>query len=60
MRKTILVAFILFALTGALSAQQFDSIQIDGQARKYLLYLPENLPKNAPLVFVFHDYSGDA
>jgi polyhydroxybutyrate depolymerase len=28
--------------------------------RKYLLYLPEDLPSNAPLVFVLHGYRGDA
>ena len=28
--------------------------------RKYLLYLPKNLPDNAPLVFVLHGYYGDA
>ena len=28
--------------------------------RKYLLYLPKNLPDNAPLVFVLHGYRGDA
>ena len=33
----------------------WDNIQ-----REYLLYLPNGLPENAPLVFVFHGYSGNA
>ena len=28
--------------------------------RKYLLYVPKNLPSNAPLVFMLHGYRGDA
>ena len=28
--------------------------------REYLLYTPPNLPENAPLVFVFHGYTGSA
>ena len=31
---------------------------IDGVERKYKLYLPENIKKNAPLVFVLHGYGG--
>lgn len=40
------------------SSQQ--TITIDGLERNYLLYLPDNLPPNAPLVMVFHGYSGTA
>ena len=32
----------------------------DGIERQYLLYLPENLPNNAPLVFVLHGYTENA
>ena len=31
---------------------------IDGLERNYKLYLPENIKKNAPLVFVLHGYGG--
>lgn len=30
----------------------------DGLTRNYILYLPESLKKNAPLVFVLHGYTG--
>ena len=32
----------------------------DGLEREYLLYLPNGLPDNAPLVFVLHGFSGNA
>ena len=32
----------------------------DKKDREYLLYTPQNLENNAPLVFVFHGYSGSA
>ena len=34
--------------------------EIDGRTRRYFLHLPENLSKNAPLVFVLHGYGGSA
>jgi polyhydroxybutyrate depolymerase len=33
---------------------------IDGRERIYYLYIPENMPDKAPLVFVFHGYGGNA
>ena len=36
------------------------NFNFDGIERQYLLYLPENLPNNAPLVFVLHGYTGNA
>jgi polyhydroxybutyrate depolymerase len=36
------------------------SARFGEQDRDYILYLPEDLPENAPLVFVFHGYSGSA
>ena len=36
------------------------TFNFDGIERQYLLYLPENLPNNAPLVFVLHGYTGNA
>ncbi|HAA12989.1 MAG TPA: hypothetical protein DCE41_15380 [Cytophagales bacterium] len=33
------------------------SFEFDGQTRYYLLYLPENLADNAPLVMVLHGYT---
>lgn len=37
-----------------------DTITVDGRERKYILYFPKKLPKNSPLVFVFHGYSDNA
>jgi len=36
------------------------SFNFDGLEREYLLYIPEDLPGNAPLVFVLHGYTGSA
>jgi polyhydroxybutyrate depolymerase len=36
------------------------SINIDNKNREYILYLPKDLPENAPLVFVCHGYTGNA
>jgi polyhydroxybutyrate depolymerase len=33
---------------------------VDDIQRSYILYIPETLPENAPLVMVFHGYSGSA
>ncbi len=35
-------------------------INIDSIEREYYLHIPDNLPNNAPLVMVFHGYSGNA
>ena len=36
------------------------TFDFDGLQREYLFYMPENLPNNAPLVFVLHGYTGSA
>jgi len=36
------------------------TFEFDGLQREYLLYTPEDLPNNAPLVFVLHGYTGSA
>lgn len=41
------------------SGLQTYTCTIDGFERTYHLYLPEQLPENAPLVFVLHGYGGD-
>ena len=37
-----------------------DTITVDSMEREYFVHIPENLPKNSPLVLVFHGYSGSA
>ena len=51
---------ILLTIGCATKKQQFRSIEHQGHERDYLLYLPKDLPENAPLVFVFHGYSSSA
>jgi polyhydroxybutyrate depolymerase len=41
-------------------AQSYKHIKVDELQREYIIYLPKNLPKNAPLVFVFHGYTDNA
>ncbi|MBT3750702.1 MAG: prolyl oligopeptidase family serine peptidase [Bacteroidetes bacterium] len=36
------------------------TFEVDNSVRDYILYLPEGLDKNAPLVFVCHGYTGTA
>jgi len=40
--------------------QQYLTYTHDGLTRDYILYLPNNLPDDAPLVFMLHGYSGSA
>jgi len=37
-----------------------SEFKIDGISREYMLYLPDSLPLNAPLVFVFHGFTDNA
>ncbi len=37
-----------------------EKIKIDGVERSYFIHIPDNLPANAPLVFVLHGYGGKA
>lgn len=42
------------------SVGRFETLRHDDMERNYLLHLPEDLPENAPLVFLLHGYRGDA
>ena len=35
-------------------------ITVDSIEREYYLHIPDNLPNNAPLIMIFHGYSGSA
>lgn len=37
-----------------------DSLKVDGHQRTFVLYRPEGLPADAPLVFVLHGYGGSS
>jgi len=55
--------FVLLAWfygTVALKAQQSYSFSYQGVNRQYILYLPDDLPDQAPLVFALHGYGGNS
>lgn len=57
--KCIGAVAIIFSIIGGANAQ-YLSFHHDGLTREYVFHIPENLPKNAPLVIVMHGYSSDA
>jgi len=60
--------FLLFVQSILLSACQnsafngliSDNIVVDGNNREFILYLPDSLPDDAPLVFVIHGFTDNA
>ena len=61
MKKFIFVLTALFVCHAASAGSlKTETIQDQGISRSYYLYLPSNLPANAPLVFILHGYGGSA
>lgn len=54
-----LIALLLFPLF-TVKAQEMQTVKINGITRSFLLHLPPDLKKDAPLVFVLHGYGGTA
>lgn len=54
--SVLLVACHSTKIQGLITA----GIMVDGRSREYILYLPDDLPSNAPLVFVMHGFTDDA
>ena len=54
---SIPVLFFLFFVQAQPELHQFSH---GGLNREYYLYIPDSLAPNAPLLFVFHGYSGSA
>jgi polyhydroxybutyrate depolymerase len=52
------ISFLLLFLES--KSQDHQQIRVDDIQRDYIIYLPKNLPNNAPLVFAFHGYTGNA
>jgi len=52
--------FLICCVPLALAGQQYLTFNHDGLTRDYILYLPDHLPQNSPLVFMLHGYSGSA
>jgi len=59
--KIILPIFIILILLfyGCINIR-YSTFEYNGLTRQYLLYLPDDLPDNAPLVFVLHGYTMNA
>ena len=60
MRTSVLTMALLLFFCLSIKAQEKQTVKINGIPRTYLLHLPDNLKKNAPLVFVLHGYGGTA
>lgn len=71
MKKTLFIAVLvglMSCIAPAAAARKTNyekglgnyTLRAGGMERSFYLYLPENLPDNAPLVFVLHGYGGRA
>ena len=61
MKTRIFTAFfLLVSLQFSALAQEKYQFRHQGLDREYWMYIPENLPEQAPLVFVLHGYGGKA
>ena len=59
--KIALAGILLLSAPGAFAQEtRTEQIQSAGTERTYRIYLPDNLPDDAPLVIVLHGYGGDA
>jgi len=58
-RSTLLILSSLFLFVLQCRGQYYN-FNHNSLKRQFILYTPEDLPANAPLVFVLHGYSGDA
>lgn len=56
--RTTLLALLLSLLPFSSHAGRYveDSLKVDGHMRQLVMYLPDGLPPDAPLVFVLHGY----
>ena len=61
MKKFIILFAALFVCHAASAGSlKTETIQDQGLTRSYYLYLPNDLPADAPLVFILHGYGGSA
>ena len=61
MKKIItLFAALLVCYVASAATTKTETIEDQGLTRSYYLYLPDNLPADAPLVFILHGYGGSA
>ena len=64
---SFIIAFTNFSLKSKSHLRDFKNeikrpykITVDSIEREYYLHIPDNLPNNAPLIMIFHGYSGNA
>ena len=58
--KQFIVAFAAFIALASYSAATepvLDSLKIQGQMRRFWIFMPDGIQKDAPLVFVLHGYT---
>ena len=57
-KKVILTIVAIIALAGYCAAAEpvLDSLKIQGRMRRFWIYMPDGIEKDAPLVFVLHGY----
>jgi len=64
MRKQYLIPIFILLIISCNKNIEYgiikQNITVDDKEREYILYLPENLHENSPLVFVCHGYSDNA
>lgn len=60
MKHFVIYIICLLTFLNSLLAQETFATTIDGHERTYTVYIPIDIPENAPLVFVLHGYGGDA
>jgi polyhydroxybutyrate depolymerase len=53
------ICLLLILLFSGCTNIEYSTFNHNGEIRKYILYLPDNLPENAPLVFVLHGYGSN-
>lgn len=58
--KTFIISFLFSLYFFQLTAQEQFTFTHNGIDRNYILYLPEGIEPNAPLVFVLHGYTSNA
>ena len=59
-KKIILLLLVVACALVAWSRPDWQTIEVDGAAREYLLDLPSDLTKPCPLIVVFHGGGGNA
>lgn len=59
-RFVLVVLSVCLGLSARAASLKTETIMDQGLERTYYLYIPDNLPAGAPLVFVLHGYGGKA